>query len=83
MITLLILRIGSVMSVGFEKIILLYNPLTYEAAEVISTYVYKKGLIDMNYSFSTAVGLFNSIINCALLIIANFVSRKVNGTSIW
>lgn len=83
MITLLILRIGSIMSVGFEKIILLYNPLTYEAAEVISTYVYKKGLIDMNYSFSTAVGLFNSTINCALLILANFVSRKVNETSIW
>jgi putative aldouronate transport system permease protein len=82
-VTLLILRIGNVMSVGFEKIILLYNPMTYETAEVISTFVYKKGLLEMNYSYSTAVGLFNAAINCFMLVMANKLSRKINDTSIW
>ena len=81
--TLLILRIGSVMSVGFEKIILLYNPMTYETAEVISTFVYKKGLLEMSYSYATAVGLFNALINCVLLVLANQLSKKVNDTGIW
>lgn len=57
-ITMLILRIGNMMSLGFEKIILLYNSSIYETADVISTYVYRKGLLDQSYSFSTAVGLF-------------------------
>jgi len=82
-VTLLILRIGNVMSVGFEKIILLYNPMTYETAEVISTFVYKKGLLEMNYSYSTAVGLFNACVNCLMLVFANRLSRKINETSIW
>lgn len=80
---LMILRMGSMMSVGFEKIFLLYNPVTYETADVISTYVYRKGIIDASYSFSTAVGLFNSVINFALLIIANQISRRVSDTSLW
>ncbi len=83
MVTLLILRIGSLMSVGFEKIILLYNPLTYETGEVISTFVYKKGILEMNYSYSTAVGLFNAAVSCLLLLSANWISRRVNQTSIW
>ncbi len=82
-VTLLILRIGNVMSVGFEKIILLYNPLTYETAEVISTFVYKKGILEMNYSYSAAIGLFNATINCLFLVMANNLSRRVNETSIW
>lgn len=82
-VTLLILRIGNVMSVGFEKIILLYNPMTYETAEVISTFVYKKGILEMNYSYGAAVGLFNAVINCMLLIFANYLSRRINETSIW
>ncbi len=82
-VIMLILRIGSVMSVGFEKIILLYNPLTYESADVISSYVYRRGLMEFNFSFSTAVGLFNSIINYALLIGANRISKAVNGAGIW
>lgn len=82
-VTLLILRLGSVMNVGFEKIILLYNDLTMETADVISTFVYRKGLLDMNYSYSTAVGLFNSLISCVLLIGANKISRKLNDASIW
>ncbi|MDI7276751.1 MAG: ABC transporter permease subunit [Anaerolineae bacterium] len=82
-IILLILRIGNMMSVGYQKIILMYNPLTYETADVISTYVYRKGILEMGFSFSSAVGLFNSVINFALLILANNVSRRVNETSLW
>lgn len=82
-VTMLILRFGSIMSVGFEKIILLYNPSTYETAETISTYVYQKGLIDMNFSYSTAVGLFNSVINLILLLVANRLSRKYAEVGLW
>lgn len=82
-IILLILRIGSMMSVGFEKVMLLYNPSIFETADVISTYVYRKGLLELNYSFSTAVGLFNSAINFALLVTANRLSRKFSETSLW
>lgn len=82
-VILLILRIGGLMSVGFEKIILLYNPLTYETADVISTFVYRKGLMDFDFSFSTAVGMFNSIINFMLLIMANKFSKKVSEVSFW
>ncbi len=82
-VILLILRIGNMMTLGWEKIVLLYNQMTYETADVISTYVYRRGLIQFDYSFSTAVGLFNSVINFLLLIAANAVSRKVNETSLW
>ncbi len=82
-VILLILRMGSIMSVGFEKIILLYNPLTYETADVISSYTYRRGLMEFNYSYSTAVGLLNSLINFVLLISANTISKKVNNTSMW
>lgn len=82
-VTLLILRLGSVMNVGFEKIILLYNSMTRDVADVISTYVYRMGLIKKDYGFSTAVGLFNSVINFAFVILANAISRKVNETSLW
>lgn len=82
-VTLFILQIGRMMNVGFEKIILLYNPLTYETADVISSFVYRKGLIEFNYGYSTAVGLFNSVINFSLVIFANKLSRKVNETSLW
>ncbi len=82
-IILLILRVGNMMSVGYQKIILMYNPLTYETADVISTYVYRKGILEMGFSFSAAVGLLNSVINFALLILANSISRRVNETSLW
>lgn len=68
---LLVLNMGSILSVGYEKILLLYQPLTYEVADVISTYVYRKGLIDADYSFSTAVNLFNSVINIIFLVTSN------------
>ena len=82
-VILLILKIGNMMSLGWDKIILLYNPMTYETADVISSYVYRRGLIQFDYSFSTAAGLFNSIVNFALLIVANTISRRVNETSLW
>jgi putative aldouronate transport system permease protein len=81
--TLLVLRIGQMMNVGFEKIFLLYNPVTYETADVISTFVYRVGLLDANFSYSAAVGLFNSVINFALVIIANNLSRRFNEASLW
>lgn len=82
-IVLLILRIGQIMNVGFEKIILLYNPTIYETADVISSFVYRKGLLDFNYSYSAAVGLFNSVVNFFMLFSANWLSRKMNETSLW
>jgi len=82
-IVMLILRIGNMMSLGFDKVFLLYNPSIYETADVISTYVYRKGLLDMNFSFSTAVGLFNSLVNLVLLVSVNSISRKVNESSLW
>lgn len=80
---MLILQIGSMMNVNFEKIILLYNPATYETADVISSFVYRKGILEANYSYSAAVGLFNSAINCLLLVFANTLSRRFNETSLW
>lgn len=82
-VTMLILNIGTIMSVGFEKVFLLYNPLTYETAEVISTYVYNKGLVEMNFSFATAANLFNSVVNLMLVLISNYISRKVTETGLW
>ena len=82
-VVMLILKMGSMMSVGSEKVLLLYNSNTYSTADVISTYVYRKGLLENNFSFSTAVGLFNSVINFTLVVLANQISRNVNDTSLW
>lgn len=82
-VIMLILRIGSVMSVSSDKIILLYNELTYETADVISSFVFRKGITEYNYSFSTAVGLFNSVINFILIVLANKLSRRLSDTSLW
>ncbi len=76
-IMLLILSMGSLMSVGFEKVYLLQNSLNRPSSEIISTYVYQVGLIDNDYGYSTAVGLFNTIINVVLLVGANTISKKV------
>ena len=80
---LLILRMGQMMDIGSEKIILLYNPNTYETADVISSFVYRKGLLEMNFSYSAAVGLFNSVVNFGLLFLANQLSRTAKQTSLW
>ncbi len=82
--TMFILQLGKVMSVGFEKIILLYNPNTYEVADVISTYVYRMGLSEgTQFSATTAIGLFSSAINFLLILTANQVTRKLSHTSLW
>lgn len=80
---LLIMRIGSLVNVGYEKVYLLQNSLNQEVSEVISTYVYKRGILNTSYSFSSAVGLFNNIINVALLLLANAFSRKATETSLF
>lgn len=82
-VILLILNVGNLMDVGFEKINLLYNPTTYETADVISTYVYRQGIQNADYSYSTAIGLFNNVINLILLVTVNRISRKVSETSLW
>ena len=82
-IIILILNIGGIMSVGFEKVYLLQNPLNLSTSEVISTYVYKIGLLNANFSFATAVGLFNSIINVALLLFVNTIAKRISSTSLW
>lgn len=82
-IILLLLSMGRLLSVGYEKIILMYNPMNYATADVISTYVYRRGLLDGDYSFATAVGLFQSVINFALLMLVNMISKRVNEVSLW
>lgn len=82
-VIMLILRIGNMMSLGYEKIILLYSPITYSTADVISSYVYRVGIVQMDYSYGAAVGMFNSLINLTLILLANTVSRKINETSLW
>ena len=82
-VIMLIMRVGQMMNVGYEKIILLYNGNTYETADVISSFVYRKGLIEADYGYSTAIGLFNSSVNLILLLIANTISRRVSETSLW
>lgn len=79
----LILAVGSIMSLGFDKVILMQNDLNLPVSEIISTYVYKRGLRDMQYSFATAVGLFNSVVNFILLFTANKLSKKFGETSLW
>ena len=80
---MLILRLGSILGVGYEKIILLYNPMTKSVADVISSYVYEKGILNQSWSFSTAVGLFNAVINLIFLVLTNQFSKKVSDTALW
>lgn len=82
-VILLILRIGNLMSLGWDRIILMYNDMVMETADVISTFVYRTGLVQVQYSYATAVGLLNSIINVILLVSANAVSRKISDSSLW
>ena len=82
-VVLLVLNCGSIMNVGFEKVFLLQNSLNLSASETIATYVYKVGIQDSQYSFSTAINLFNSVINFVLLIIVNSISRALGETALW
>ena len=82
-VILLVLDSGRIMNVGFEKVFLMQNNLNLDTAEVISTYVYKIGLVRAQYSFSAAVGLFNNIINLVLILLVNTISNKISGTGLW
>lgn len=80
---LLILNLGRIMSVGFEKVFLMQNSLNLESSEIIATYVYKTGLLGAQFSFSSAIGLFNNAINFVLLILVNNFARRFSSTSLW
>ncbi|MDR0298810.1 MAG: ABC transporter permease subunit [Streptococcaceae bacterium] len=82
-IILLIMTLGGLLNVGFEKIILMQNPLNQSASDVISTYVYRAGLLNGQYSFATAIGVFNSVINAMILVAANTITRKFSDSSLW
>ena len=82
-VIILILSVGNIMALGFEKMYLLQNPLNLSSSEIISTYVYKIGLLNANYSFATAVGLFNSLINLVLLLVVNAIAKRASNTSLW
>ena len=82
-VIILILTAGNLLAIGFEKVYLLQNPLNLSTSEIIPTYVYKVGLLNANYSFATAVGLFNSVINMVLLVVVNAWARRVSDYSLW
>ena len=82
-IIMLLMRLGSLMNVGYEKIILLYNEGIYETADVISTFVYRYGLLNGQWGYSVAVGLFNSVINFIIILFFNRLSRKLADVSLW
>lgn len=82
-IIMLVLNMGNMMSVGFEKIILMYSPGIYEVADVISTYTYRRGIVQADYSYGTAIGLFNAVINLVFICSANWMSRRFTDTSLW
>lgn len=83
MVTLLILNIGNFLNVGFEKVLLLYNPMTYSTGDVISTYLYRVGLVSNNLSYAAAIGLFQAIIGFVMVMSANYISKRLVGTSLW
>ncbi len=80
---LFILNMGSMLSVGSEKVLLMYNPQTYETADVISTYVYRKGILESNYGYTAAVGLFNAVISLLLIAGANSFSKRISDNKLW
>lgn len=81
--TMFILKSGNMFRIGFEKVLLLYTPTTYEVADVFSTYVYRKGMLESNYSYAAAVGLFESIVALIMLLITNTISKKLSEQSLW
>lgn len=80
---LLILRLGHLMDVGYEKVLLMYNPSIYETSDIISTFVYRTGIQSANYSFASAVGLLNSLVAVVLIVVSNTVSNKLSGDGLW
>jgi putative aldouronate transport system permease protein len=82
-VILLILQIGTLFAVGFEKVILMYNPVTFETGDVIGSYVYRRGLQYAEFGYGAAVGLFNSVTNVILLVSANWLARRITEESLW
>ncbi len=82
-VLMLILRLGSILEAGTEQILAMYNPTVYQTGDVIGTYVYRMGLGQQQYSMTTAVGLFNSVVGFILVVSGNFFSKKISGSSIW
>jgi putative aldouronate transport system permease protein len=80
---LFVLRMGRILNVGYEKVLLMYTPSTYEVADVFSTYTYRMGLENQQYSLSTAVGLFNTMVNIVFLVLTNYFSKKTTESSLF
>lgn len=78
-----IMRVGRMMTVGADKVLLMYNESTYNTSDIISTFVYRRGLLEQNYSYSAAVDLVNSLVNCVLLVGANKLCKKISGNGLW
>lgn len=82
-VTLLILDVGRIMSINFDKVLLLYNPATYSTSDVIATYLYRLGIESSNFSYAAAIGMFEAVVGLILISLANFFSRKLTETSLW
>ena len=82
-VIMLVLRLGSLLSAGFDQIFIMYNPTVYDVADIIDTYVYRQGIGQMNYSYSSAVGLFNSVVSMVLVLSSNAVAKRCFGYSMW
>ena len=80
---MLILKVGNILNLGYEKVLLLYSPQVYSTADVISTYVYREGVVNQNYSFATAVNLFTSVISLILVLVTNKITKKLGQEGIW
>ena len=80
---MLILRVGNLMNLGYEKILLLYSGATYETADVISTFVYRRGLMTADFSYGTAVGLFQSVVSLFLVVSTNWLGKRISDTGLW
>ncbi|MFD0693255.1 ABC transporter permease [Paenibacillus sp. GCM10027628] len=83
LLVMFILKTGSMIRIGYEKVLLLYNPMTYDVADVFSTYVYRKGLLESNYSYAAAVGMFEAIVAMVMLLGANYLSKRIGGNGLW
>ncbi|TLS44295.1 sugar ABC transporter permease [Streptomyces montanus] len=82
-VIILVLAVGNIMAIGFEKAFLLQNPMNLSASEIIATYVYKTGLLNADFSQATAIGLLNSVVNLVLLVFVNFVAKRLTGSGVW
>ncbi|WP_261306357.1 ABC transporter permease [Paenibacillus andongensis] len=83
LLVMFILKTGSMIRIGYEKVLLLYNPMTYDVADVFSTYVYRKGLLESNYSYAAAVGMFEAVVAMIILLGANYLSKRIGGNGLW